>query len=143
MPNVPNDIESLKALIQKLLEENARLEAENAELRRRLGMDSGNSHKPPSSDGYKKETVKPGLPKETKKAKGGQAGHKGNTLKRVAKPDHIKIHLPQRCECCGRQLSADEAHDIIQSRQLFDLPEPKLEVTEHRLGQIECCGRFL
>lgn len=53
MTDVPNDIESLKALIQKLLEENARLKAENAELRRRLGMDSSNSHKPPSSDGFR------------------------------------------------------------------------------------------
>jgi len=31
------------------------LEAENAELRRRLGLDSSNSSKPPSSDGLKKK----------------------------------------------------------------------------------------
>jgi transposase len=31
-----------------------RLKSENAELRRRLGMNSSNSHKPPSSDGNKK-----------------------------------------------------------------------------------------
>jgi transposase len=23
---------------------------------------------------------------------------------------------------------------------VFDLPEPKLQVTEHRIGQVECCG---
>jgi len=84
MTNLPNDIGSLKALIQKLLEENAQLKAENTELRRRLGMDSNNSHKPPSSDGYGKKTVKPGLPKEGKRANGGQEGHPGKTLKRVA-----------------------------------------------------------
>jgi transposase len=140
MTDLPNDIESLKALIQQLLKENEQLKAENAELRRRLGMDSNNSHKPPSSDGLKKKTTKPGLPKNNNSTNGGQPGHKGNTLKRVAKPDQVKIHLPQHCECCGRQFSADDAHDIIQSRQVFDLPEPKLEIIEHRLAQVKCCG---
>ena len=140
MTDLPNDIESLKALVKQLLEKIAKLEAENAELRRRLGLDSHNSHKPPSSDGYKKKTTQPGLPKDKKGKNGGQTGHKGNTLKRVATPEHIKVHLPQQCQCCGRQFATDEAHEIIQSRQVFDFPEPKLEVTEHRLAQIECCG---
>jgi transposase len=30
--------------------------------------------------------------------------------------------------------------EIIQSRQVFDLVTPKLEVTEHYRGQVECCG---
>lgn len=139
MTDLPNDIEQLKALIKQLLEENAQLKAENAELRRRLGLDSNNSHKPPSSDGYKKAPVNPGLPKEKNGTKGGQKGHKGNTLKRVEKPDHVQTHIPGQCQCCGRQFSADEAQ-VLQSRQVFDLPEPKLIVTEHRLGQVECCG---
>jgi transposase len=139
MTELPNDIESLKALIVQLLEKIAQLEAENAELRRRLGMDSHNSDKPPSSDGYQKKTVKPGLAQDKKGAKGGQVGHKGNTLKRVETPDSVQIHLPAQCPCCGRQFSADEAQ-IIHSRQVFDLPEPRLEVTEHRIGQVACCG---
>lgn len=140
MTDLSDDIESLKALIQKLLEENAQLKAENAELRRRLGLDSRNSHKPPSSDGYRKKAVKPGLPK-AEKAKGGQAGHAGKTLKRVETPEHVKVHLPGQCQCCGRPFAPDEAHEIVQSRQVFDLPEPKLDVTEHRLAQVVCCGR--
>jgi transposase len=139
MTDLPNDIEFLKALIMKLLAENAHLKAENTELRRRLGMDSSNSHKPPSSDGYPKKIIKPGLPKNKKNAKGGQIGHKGNTLKRVETPDHVQTHMPQQCRCCQRQFSEDEAQ-IIHSRQVFDLPEPRLEVTEHRIGQVECCG---
>jgi len=51
MKELPNDVESLKALVRQLLEKITQLETENAELRRRLGMDSSNSHKPPSSDG--------------------------------------------------------------------------------------------
>lgn len=44
MIDLPNDIESLKALIEQLLKENAQLQAENAEWRCRLGMDSTNRH---------------------------------------------------------------------------------------------------
>jgi transposase len=139
MTDLPNDIEPLKVLIMQLLENIAQLEAENAELRRRLGMDSRNSDKPPSSDGYQKKTVKPGLPKGKKGTKGGQIGHQGHTLKRVEEPDHVQIHVPEQCQCCGRRFSADEAQ-IVHSRQLFDLPEPRLEVTEHCIGQVECCG---
>jgi len=58
---LPNDIEGLRRMLLKVLDdlqavkaENAFLKAENAELRSRLGMNSSNSHKPPSSDGYKK-----------------------------------------------------------------------------------------
>ncbi|CDH45540.1 hypothetical protein BN874_2530001 [Candidatus Contendobacter odensis Run_B_J11] len=109
-------------------------------MRRYLGLDSTNSHKPPSSDGYQKKTVKPGLPKEGKRAHGGQVGHQGNTLKRVAQPDYIQLHLPERCPCCGRFFRSDEAYPVIHSRPVFDVPEPKPEVTEHRLGPLACCG---
>jgi transposase len=139
METLPNDIEALKAIIKPLLEKIQRLEAENAELRRRLGMDSTNSHKPPSSDGYAKPTIKPGLPSE-KHTKGGQKGHQGKTLERIAKVDSIKIHLPVQCQGCGRPITAAETYEVVGSRQVFDLPSPKLDVTEHRLGQIECCG---
>jgi transposase len=138
MIELPNDIDELKALIKQLLEKIGRLEAENAELRRRLGLDSSNSHKAPSSDGYKKPPVKPGLPKEKNGRTGGQKGHKGKTLKRVEEPDHVQIYIPVQCQCCGCQFSADEVQ-ILQSRQVFDLPEAKLEVTEHRIGQVACC----
>ena len=149
MIELPNNIESLTELVKQLLEEserlkeeNERLRAENAELRRRLGLDSHHSHKPPSSDGYRKKSVKPGIPKEGRTSKnGGQPGHKGKTLERVEHPDEIQIHLPKRCQCCQRPFTTEETYEIIPSRQVFDLPKPKLEVIEHRLGQISCCGQ--
>lgn len=61
---LPNDIQELKNLIAQLLERISQLEAENAELRRRLGLNSHNSHKPPASDGLAKKSV---LPKESGK----------------------------------------------------------------------------
>lgn len=131
----------LEAEVVRLQAEVVRLQAENAELRRRLEMNSQNSHKPPSSDGYRKKRVQPALPKGEKRALGGQVGHKGKTLRQVDKADRVEVHLPERCAICGRVVSADEAHEVVSKRQVFDLPEPKLEVTEHRLGQVECCGQ--
>jgi transposase len=139
MEDMPNEIEPLKALVKELREENERLKAENAELRRRLGLDSTNSSKPPSSDRYKKKTVAPALPRENHR-KGGQEGHKGRTLKRVANPDRIELHLPEKCECCGKTFTSEDPHSVLQSRQVFDIPEPKLEVTEHQIGEVHCCG---
>lgn len=140
MPDLPDDPELLKALVKQLWEKIEQLEAENAELRRRLGLDSTNSHKPPSSDGYQKKTVAPGLPKEKGRRNGGQEGHPGRTLMTVTDPDRIEVHRPGQCLCCGRTFTTDAPYDVIQCRQVFDLPEPKLEVTEDQLGQITCCG---
>jgi hypothetical protein len=99
-----------------------------------------NRNSPTDSAEEAKKTVKPGLPKAGKRANGGQEGHQGNTLKRVAQPEQVKVHLPEQCQCCGRTFTTDEAYEVTQSRHVFDLPEPKLEVTEQRIGQIECCG---
>jgi regulator of replication initiation timing len=46
-----------------LRNENTLLKSEIVELKARLNSDSHNSNKPPSSDGYKKKTVKPAFPK--------------------------------------------------------------------------------
>jgi hypothetical protein len=135
MEKLSNDIEVLKAIIKELLEKNPRLEADNAEWRRRFGMDSINRHKPPSSDGYAKKSLKPGLPKE-KHTKGGQTGLQGKTLKRVAQADRLEIHLPGQCQCGGRPRTAADKDDVIGNRQVFVLPSPKLDVLEPRLGQI-------
>ncbi|MFN3308344.1 MAG: DUF6444 domain-containing protein, partial [Anaerolineales bacterium] len=134
-------VAELRAENEQLRAENAQWRAENAELRRRLGMNSQNSHKPPASDGYRKKRVQPAMPKGKKRARGGQAGHKGKTLRAVEKPDKVKVHLPERCGVCGRAIAPEETHRLVSKRQVFDLPETKLEVTEHRLGEVECCGR--
>lgn len=118
--------------------ENAALRAENASLREQLNKNSTNSHKPPSSDGYGKQ---PALPRPTGKKSGGQSGHPGHTLKMVAIPDHIVIHHAVSCPCCQKAFSRADVRHIGQKRQVFDLPEPRLIVTEHQEGHIYCCGQ--
>ncbi len=105
--------EKLRAENAELRAEIARLQAENAELRRRLEMNSSNSHKPPSSDGYRKKRVQPALPKGRSSAPGGQAGHEGKTLRAVEKPDKTVVHLPKQCRLCGRAIGADEPHRVV------------------------------
>ena len=46
----------LKETVQHLQQTIAEKDAETAELKRQLGMTSGNSSKPPSPDGYKKKS---------------------------------------------------------------------------------------
>ena len=85
----------LQAENARLQAENTRLQAENAELRRRVGLNSSNRHKPPSSAGYRTKRVQPALPNE-QRASGGQAGHNGKTLRVGEQPDTAPIHLPER-----------------------------------------------
>lgn len=125
-------------LIALLLAQEARI----AELERRLGLNSSNSGKPPSSDGLKKPRRVSSLREPSGKKTGGQKGHPGETLCRVEKPDATMDHYPETCAACGEPLTAAMATGHL-ARQVFDLPEPRpLIVTEHRAHACCCaaCG---
>ena len=77
----------------RLEEQVARLVERIEELERRLGLDSGNSGKPPSSDRLKKPKSKRrtrSLRGKSGRKPGGQPGHKGETLRRADHPDRVK-----------------------------------------------------
>jgi transposase len=135
-------IAALQAHIEHLVSEREALRARVAELERRLGLNSSNSGKPPSSDGLKKPPRVSSLREPSGKKTGGQNGHPGETLYQVAKPDVTIDHYPPACTGCGEPLTAATATGHV-ARQVFDLPEPRpLIVTEHRAHACRCaaCG---
>jgi len=77
---------------ERLSTENKKLRDENAKLKAMLSANSGNSSKPPSTDGLKRETIRKArsLREKSGKRPGGQAGHSGHNLKQVETPDKTK-----------------------------------------------------
>jgi transposase len=130
------------AIIEKQREEIATLTVRAAELERRLGLNSSNSSKPPSSDGLKKPPRTESLREKTGRKSGGQKGHKGHTLAQVEKPDQVINHYPVTCSNCGGAPDA-AASASYQKRQVIDVPKPQpLVVIEHRAHACGCphCG---
>lgn len=110
------------------------------QLQERLHTDSHNSSKPPSSDGSARRPY----PKRqsSNRKPGGQPGHEGMTLKRVAVPDRIVVHRASgRCRC-GCSVRGQPVAGY-ERRQVFELPPVQVEVTEHRAEVKNCphCGR--
>ena len=125
---------SAQALI--IAEQSARI----TELEKCLGKNSNNSSKPPSSDGLSKppNTNRTSSLRQTGKNKsGGQPGHKGETLKRSATPNKIEHHKLSQCPTCLSSLASADPVGVTK-RQVFDIPHPKIEVTEYQ-AEIKMC----
>jgi transposase len=139
---LPNTVEECHVVINNLLaiiahqqKQTDVLRSRVSELEARLNQNSGNSSRPPSSDGPKR---RPGVPKAPKD-RGGQKGHSGRNLEQVDNPDKV-VRLTTDVCSCGRALDADSG-EVEQTYQLFDLPQPRLEVTEYQRIRQHCpCG---
>jgi transposase len=130
----------LRALVATLGARLDALEAENAELKRRLGMNSTNSSKPPSSDSPFVKSAPRSLRRRSGRKPGGQQGHPGSTLALVDDPHRRQRHEPGPCSGCGADLAG--APEVgVERRQVFDLPPMTVRVTEHQLIARRCaCG---
>ena len=73
----------------KLLATISDLQKTIKDLKRQLNMDSHNSSKPPSSDGYKKANKNRSLREKTGRKTGGQKGHKGVNMKLHHEPKEL------------------------------------------------------
>jgi transposase len=109
-----------------------------AELEARLGLNSDNSSKPPSSDGLAKPAPR-SLRKGGQRKPGRPKGTPGATLAQVERPEEWKRHEPKRCQGCGDGL-VDAPEAGMEKRQVFDIPPIKVRVTEHQLIERRCCG---
>ncbi len=133
-------IKELTRLVAELRAALAQRDEIIADLKRQLALNSGNSSKPPSSDGFKKQSRVRSLREKSGKKSGGQPGHKGSTLQQVENPDFIEIHKINHCPHCNTNLT-DVPVDDISRKQVVDIPLVKKPfVTEHQFEMKRCPG---
>jgi transposase len=138
----PRDEEN--AELRRLLAERdariAKLTAEVAALKERLGKSSKNSSKPPSSDA-------PGTKVRRKKRAsgrkaGGQPGHKKHTRELVPIEDVQEVVpcIPSLCEDCHEPLHGQDPQP--HRHQVVELPPVKPVVWEYQQHALDCgaCG---
>ena len=138
VPPVPS-VEQLLVLLAQREALIAALVGRVAELETRLGRNSRNSWKPPSSDGLAKLAPK-SLRRASGRRPGKQQGGQGFRLRPREVPDEVKTHAPSDCGGCGADL-ADAPVVGVEARQVLDLPVSDLIAFEHRAQRCECaCG---
>lgn len=94
----------------------------------RLGLNSSNSSKPPSSDPNREKKPRNGNGKK----RGGQKGHKGASLEKVDTPDVVEeLSIDRRTLPKGNYQNVG-----YESRQLFDIQISRV-VTEYRAEILE------
>ena len=119
----------------------AALEALVAELTAQLKQNSKNSSRPPSSDSPFVKPAPKSLRGKSGRPAGGQSGHPGATLRQIACPTRTVPHEPAACGGCGGDVT-DAPIVRVERRQVFDIPKPTVEVTEHEVRSRRCaCGR--
>ncbi len=126
-PAVPSlTLEQAYELIYKLLDRITELED-------RLNQHSGNSSKPPSSNGP--GCTPPVRPRPASgKKRGAQPGHKGQRRESHSHDARLSVeaHYPASdCPCCCGNVLAHEKP--YRAHQVFELPEVSYFVTEHQL----------
>ena len=131
--------EELLALIESQARMIEQLQAEVAELKRRLGRNSGNSSQPPSTDGPAAPPSRAARRRSARRP-GKQPGAGGSALLQTSDPDEVVDHVPDTCGGCGSDLAGASAAGMVR-RQVHDIPTITPVVIEHRLHQRRCgCG---
>jgi transposase len=105
------DKNELIAIILALTERVSELEA-------RLNMNSKNSSKPPSSDGFNKQKS---LRTPSGKKAGGQRGHEGSGLKLFSQPDNYVTHEPEECAYCPQAATCRANKAVCETRYEIDI----------------------
>jgi len=110
-------------------------------LERRLGLNSRNSSKPPSSDGP--QAPRPPRAGHQPRKQGAQAGHEPHLreLRPAAEVDRLIPVRPTTCAHCGAGLQGEDP--APRRRQFWDLPPVQPLVIEYQLHtrRCPCCGR--
>src|SRR5262249_47944973 len=138
--------------VAMLRRENATLRAENAvmqarvrELEARLGQNSSNSSRPPSSD-PPQTPVRPKAP-PTGRRRGGQPGHRGafRRLLPVEEVDEVVVVIPAVCRHCEQPLPepTGRRRARVWRHQVVELLPLAVRVTDYQMQVRRCstCGK--
>jgi transposase len=114
----------------------AALEEQIAALQERLGKNSTNSSKPPSTD---PPAVDRPRREPSGRKPGGQPGHPKHDRRLLPADREIPVR-PERCERCGERLHGDDPNP--ERRQVVEIPPIRPEVTDYLLHARDCghCG---
>ena len=135
-------IPTMQAYIKTLEKRLEKMEKNIQELERRLGMNSQNSSKPPSSDPPGTTVV---LPQRSHQKRGARKGHPPH-LRSLLPPEKVTQHIklvPDSCLCGGAHL--EETSDEPLRHQVVDLPPIEPDVTEYIQPIYRCrdCGEWV
>jgi len=134
---------AVETAVQTLTTTNAALQARVAELEARLGQNSTNSSRPPSSD-LPGQRPTPPKPKPSGRRPGGQPGHPGQyrALLPPERVTHTVRRVPDACAGCGAALShaAGPTDPADERRQVVELPPVAVVVIEYHLAGRRCAG---
>jgi transposase len=135
------ELGELRAENARLREQVSTLVARLEEFERRLGQNSTNSSRPPSSD--PPQAPKRRERKPSGRKPGGQPGHEGRHRPMVADPDETLRHPPGRCDGCGGDLAGGEPVGDPVCHQVWELPALVCAVAEHQRLRMRCacCGK--
>src|SRR5215213_6045394 len=134
---VPRTLEDALALLDLVCAELVALRAENAQLRTRvqelearLGQNSTNSSRPPSSDPPGAPPRPPAGP--TGRRRGGQPGHPPHQRALVPpeQVDQVIAHWPTHCRGCQAPLGPEAVGEPVR-HQVTELPPVRAVVIEH------------
>jgi transposase len=135
-------IETLTGQVETLSAQLTAQVARIVELERRLGSDSSNSSKPPSSDPPYRKPARSSSRTASGRRPGKQPGTGGATLPLVDDPDQTLYCDLDRCGDCGSDLSGAPVARV-ERRQVTDIaPPPPPYVTEYRIitRTCPCCA---
>lgn len=128
---------ALLALLGNLQREVAALRQQVADLTARLGQNSQNSSRPPSSDAPSVKRPPPQEPSGRKR--GAQPGHELH-CRALLPADTTIARQPTACRRCGQALGGSDPQPL--RHQVIELPPIQPLVTEYQLHRLLCprCG---
>jgi transposase len=110
------------------------------ELEAKLGKNSRNSSKPPSSDqpGTRPRQVRRGK----RRKRGGQPGHERRLAADPDRVDHVRQYRPWTCGHCAADLANGELTGSVVNHWVYELPEIRPIITDHQCLDVRCstCG---